>query len=103
GGLGAARAGRGRRRVLREHTRRRGRGRGVIRAAAATGEERAEHEQDRYAIGSGRSSENGSKVPSEPAVSVRCEKNRVITTPSRNAPTRGPGRSPLAIAIASSG
>jgi len=40
-------------------------------------------------------------VPS--AVRARCEKKRDITTPSRNSPRRGSGRSPFARAIASSG
>ena len=86
----------------------------VVRAAAgaACGEAGYGHEHERgadhaspgsLAIGSGTSSENGSRVPSSAVVKVRCERKRVIITPSRKSPRRGSGRSPSASAIASSG
>ena len=55
------------------------------------------------ATGSGSSSANGSRRPSLPSARQRSEKKRVMTTPSRNSPTVGSGRSPEASASASSG
>ena len=46
---------------------------------------------------------NGTSSPFPSSTRQRSEKNRVITTPSRNSPRRGSGRSPRASASASSG
>ena len=51
----------------------------------------------------GRSSGSGSSGPSSDAVRQTSDQKRVITTPGRNSPTRGSGRSPFASAIAYSG
>src|SRR4051794_17067509 len=48
------------------------------------------------------SSSSGSTVPPS-SCRTTSEKNRVMTTPSRNSPNRGSGRSPFASASASSG
>ena len=74
--------------------------------ASARGQRKRDREREAQGSGtsgSGTSSANSSNVPLSPAVKHRCEKNRVITTPSRNSPKRGSGSSPFASAIASSG